>query len=112
MCADIKNIYLGTPLGWYEYMRIPLKLFTEHVIKQYIYAKIIRMYGLPQAVAFSNKLLKERLYPHGYDEVPHTPGLWRKILRPISCILVVDYFGVKYVVKQHAEHLKNKYIIW
>ena len=93
-------------------MRIPLKLFTEHVIKQYIYAKIIRMYGLPQAVAFSNKLLKERLYPHGYDEVPHTPGLWRKILRPISCILVVDYFGVKYVVKQHADHLKNKYIIW
>jgi hypothetical protein len=35
MCVDIKNFYLGTPLDRYEYMRIPLTLFPEHIIEQY-----------------------------------------------------------------------------
>ena len=36
-CAylDIKNFYLGTRMKDYEYMKIFLKIFPEHVIKQY-----------------------------------------------------------------------------
>ena len=30
---DIKNFYLGTPLDEYEYMRMPFKLFPEHIIQ-------------------------------------------------------------------------------
>eukprot|EP00956_Cyclotella_meneghiniana_P031758 scaffold84459_cov26-Cyclotella_meneghiniana.AAC.1 len=63
------------------------------------------MYGLPQAGALANKLLRERLAPAGYYEVAHTPGLWRHVTRPISFTLVVDDFGVKYVGKEHAQHL-------
>ena len=32
---DIKNFYLGTPMKDYEYMKMPLKMFPEHVKKQY-----------------------------------------------------------------------------
>ena len=32
---DIKNFYLGTPMKDYEYMKMPLKMFPEHVRKQY-----------------------------------------------------------------------------
>ena len=39
--------------------------------------------------------------------MPHTPGLWKHVSRPISFTLVVDDFGVKYVGKQHAIHLTN-----
>ena len=35
MCIDIKNFYLGTPLDRFEYMRIPLSMFPEHIIHQY-----------------------------------------------------------------------------
>jgi hypothetical protein len=35
----------------------------------------------------------------------HTHGLWTHDTRPISFSLVVDDFGVKYVGREHAEHL-------
>jgi hypothetical protein len=71
MCVDIKNLYLGTPLDRYEYMRIPLTLFHEHIIEQYnlrakakngyIYVEIRKaIYGLPQAGMLANILLKAR----------------------------------------------------
>ena len=63
------------------------------------------MYGLPQAGILANKLLKKRLAKQGYYELPHTPGLWKHISRPIAFSLVVDDFGVKYVGEQHARHL-------
>ena len=118
MCIDIKKFYLGTPLERYEYMAIPLHLFPQHTIDQYnlrthakdgkVYVKIRKaIYGLPQAGILANKLLRERLCPHGYYEVPHTPGLWKHIARPISFTLVVDDFGIKYVGREHVEHLLN-----
>ena len=71
------------------------------------------MYGLPQVGILANKLIKKKLKPHGYYEVDHTPGLYKHIWRPIAFTLVVDDFGVKYVGKEHAEHLfgvlKNEY---
>ena len=33
--ADIKNMYLETPLDRFEYMRIPLKLFPDGIIQHY-----------------------------------------------------------------------------
>jgi hypothetical protein len=31
--------------------------------------------------------------------------LWRNVTRPVLFSLVVDDFGIKYVGKQHAQHL-------
>jgi hypothetical protein len=33
--ADIKNMYLETPLDWYEYMRMPLNLFPHNIVDHY-----------------------------------------------------------------------------
>ncbi|KAL7477253.1 hypothetical protein ACHAW6_003069 [Cyclotella cf. meneghiniana] len=65
------------------------------------------MYGLPQADILANKLFKQCLAKQGYYEVAHTPGLWKRISRPISFTLVVDNFGIKYIGKEHADHLLN-----
>ena len=35
MGLDIKNFYLGTPLDRYEYMKVPLHIFPQHIIDQY-----------------------------------------------------------------------------
>ena len=45
------------------------------------------------------------LAKHGYQPCRLTPGLWKHSHRPISFTLVVDDFGVKYVGKQHLDHL-------
>jgi hypothetical protein len=116
MGMDIKNFYLGTPLDRFEYMKLPLHLFPQHVIDQYdlklhekggfVYVEIRKaIYGLPQAGILANKQLRERLAPFGYYEVAHTPGLWRHVTRPVQFTLVVDDFGVKYVGENHAKHL-------
>ena len=60
------------------------------------------IHGLPQGGVMANKLLRKRLTSEGFYEVPHTPGLWKHISRPIQFSLVVDDFGVKYVGKKHA----------
>ena len=115
-CADVKNFYLETPLDRYEYMIMPIKLIPQEIIDQYdlmpkvknghVYMEIRKgMYGLPQSGILSNKLLKERLSEHGYYELPHTPGLFTHKTRPVWFTLVVDDFGIKYIGKQHAEHL-------
>jgi hypothetical protein len=116
MGLDIGSFYLETPLARYEYMKFPIALFPEHIIEQYdlkqhvqkgfIYVEIRKaIYGLPQAGILANQLLRKRLAPAGYYEVAHTPGLWRHVSRPIQFSLVVDDFGVKYVGKEHADHL-------
>ena len=60
---------------------------------------------MPHAGRLTNEYLKKKLSPAGYYEVPHTPGLWKHIYRPVAFILVVDDFGIKYVGKEHANHL-------
>jgi hypothetical protein len=65
------------------------------------------MYGLKQAGILANQLLQTRLAPFGYYPSRHTPGLWLHKTRSISFTLIVDDFTVKYVGKQHAEHLRN-----
>ena len=63
------------------------------------------MYGLPTVGILANKLLKSRLAKEGYFELSYAPGLWKHVSRPISFTLVVDDFGIKYVGKEHADHL-------
>jgi hypothetical protein len=80
--ANIKNMHLDMPLDWYEYMKMPLSLFPQDIIKNYglldkalngyVYMEICKgMYGLPQAGILANKLLKKCLAKHRYFEQPH-----------------------------------------
>jgi hypothetical protein len=60
-------------------------------------------------------LLQHNLAKDVYRPTQHTHGLWKQDTCPISFSLVVDDFGVKYVGREHAEHLmecikKNYYI--
>jgi len=116
MGIDLKNFYLNTPMECYKYMRLPIDSIPEEIILQYhllplvhkgfVYMEIRQgMYGLPQAGILANQLLAKRLALHGYTPTVHTPGLWAHKTRPILFSLVVDNFGVKYVGKQHADHL-------
>jgi hypothetical protein len=118
MMMDIKNYYLGNPLPRFEYMKLLISRFPEEIIQKYslndlavdgwIYIEIRKgMYGLKQAGLMANQLLQTRLAPFGYYPARHTPGLWLHKTRPISFMLVVDDLAVKYVDKQHAEHLRN-----
>lgn len=118
VCADIKSFYLETPLDRHEYMRMPIDLIPDDFAAAYdlkakakggyVYMEIQKgMYGLPQAGILANKLLKERLGKFGYYELPHTPGLWTHTSRPITFTLVVDDFGIKYVGREHLDHLLN-----
>jgi hypothetical protein len=65
------------------------------------------MCGLPQAGILAQKLLEERLNKHGYSQSKAVPGLWTHSSRPISFTLVVNDFGIKYVGRQHMQHLLN-----
>jgi hypothetical protein len=118
MMMDIKNYYLGNPLSRFEYMKMLLYRFPEEIIHKYnlnalavdawVCIEIRKgMYGLKQAGLLANQLLQTRLSPFGYYPARHPPGLWLHKTRPISFTLVVDDFAVKYVGKQHTEHLRN-----
>jgi hypothetical protein len=52
-------------------------------------------------------MMQTCLAPFGYYPARFTPGLWLHKTRPIAFSLVVDYFTVNYVGKQHADHLRN-----
>jgi hypothetical protein len=118
MMMDIKNYYLGTPLPRFEYMKMLLSRFPEEIVQTYnlnalavdgwVYIEIRKgMYGLKQVGLLAKQLLQIRLSPFGYYPARPTPGLWLHKTRPISFTLIVDDFAVKYVGKQHAEHLRN-----
>jgi hypothetical protein len=92
--ADIRNMYLKTPLNRYKYMKTPLRLILDNIIEHYglhekaidgyVYMDIKKgMYGLPQAGILANKLLKLHLACHRYFKQPQTPGLCKHISQPI-----------------------------
>lgn len=119
MTMDISNFYLNTPLKRPEYIRMKLSDIPEEIITEYklcdlvepddcVYIIIVLgMYGLPHAGLIANELLEKRLNKHGYQQSKLVPGLWSHKWRPIWFTLVVDDFGVKYVGKEHALHLKS-----
>ncbi len=115
MCLDIKNFYLSAPLNRYKYIKIQTQYNLKKLaLNGFVHLELRRaVWGLPQAGILANKLLRKCLLPHGYFECPNTPGLWKHATRPILFTLVVDDFEVKYVGKEHADHLikciKTKY---
>jgi hypothetical protein len=99
-------------------MKMLLSRFPEEIVNTYnlnalavdgwVYIEIRKgMYGLKQTGLLATKLLQARLAPFGYYPARHTPGLWLHKTRPIAFSLIVDDFAVKYVGKQHADHLRN-----
>jgi hypothetical protein len=116
LVIDINNFYLNTPLARFEYMVINLSSLPQETIKKYhlvelsqdgkVYIEIQKgMYGLPQAGILANELLQRNLAKYGYGLTQHTHGLRNHDTLPISFLLVVDDFGVKYIGREHAEHL-------
>jgi hypothetical protein len=116
LVIDINNFYLNTPFGRFEYMVINLALLPQETIDKYDLIELSQdgkvnieiqkgMYGLPQAGILANELLQRNLAKDGYRPTQHTHGLWTHDTRPISFSLVVDDFGVKYIGREHAEHL-------
>jgi hypothetical protein len=63
------------------------------------------MNGLPQAGILSNKLLTKHVSKHGYYQTPDTPSLWTHSDYPVLFSLLVDNFAVKYIKKEHVDHL-------
>jgi hypothetical protein len=114
---DIKDFYLGTPMGTYAYMRIAIKHVPDTIMKQYnLYDKVYKgylyveirkgMYGLPQAGKIANDRLVAHLLLHGYTQADHTHGLFtHKTRKGLMFSLVVDDFGVQYIRREDAEHL-------
>ena len=117
MTMDIKDFYLNTPMTRFKYIHLGIADMPEDVITQYnfrekatpdgyVYCEIQKgMYGLPHAGIIAQLQLKEQLAKHGYRQSKTMPGLWKHDNHPISFSLVVDNFGVKYVGKEHAQHL-------
>ena len=62
------------------------------------------IYGLPQAGILSQQRLLAHLNKHGYHEDPNTPCLIKHEWRPLTAVLVVDDFGVKYGAREHVDH--------
>ena len=65
------------------------------------------MYGPPQEGRTAHEALVKHLEPYGYHPSIKTPGLCTHKNLPISFTLVIDDFGAKYSVKEHALHLKS-----
>ena len=118
MSLDIEDFYLNTDLPRYEYIRIQLNQLPPEIIEQYslldiavngaVYAEVRKgMYGLPQAGRIANDELVPHLLNNGYFQSRHIPGLFKHKTRPVWFALVVDDFGVKYVGKEHAEHIRD-----
>ena len=68
-CLDVGNFYLETPMERYEYMKMPLSLFTEWIKQQYnleenalnvfVYWEIRKaVYGISQAGMLANLQLR------------------------------------------------------
>jgi hypothetical protein len=72
----------------------------------WVYIEIRKgMYGLKQVGLLANQLLQKRLAPFGYYPARHRSGIWLHKTIPIAFSLIVDDFAVKYVGKQHTNHL-------
>ena len=115
MTMDIKKIYLGTPMDFFQYVRVPQRFIPDEIKNEYnlvlepdgyTYFEIRRgMYGLKEAGIIAYKHLVKNLLPYGYAPMKHTPGVWNHRSRKTTFTLCVDDFGVKYFTKGDAEHL-------
>ena len=81
--------------------------FKAKVHNGYIFAWVTKViYGLPHAEQVVHDALFHNPSPHRYYHSSKTPELWTHDSLPNNIALVVHSFGVKYPVKEHAQHLK------
>ena len=57
------------------------------------------MYGLSQAVILDNKRIIKHLSKYDYVPSKHTTGMLTHSTQPVTFVLTVDGFSVKYVFK-------------
>ena len=87
---------------------IPYQIKVEYKVSAfehagYVYVKINKgLYVLAQLGLLANELLAKRLEKHGFNQTPHTLGLWRHHTNHIQLALLVDDFGIKYKNKQDS----------
>jgi hypothetical protein len=109
--VDLTDFYLGTDLSSPQYIKLFTHLFSHSVLshlnllpfiksppesKPFLLFRIDKtMYGLKEAGKLSQLRLISHLAAHGFFETT-TPCLFRHVSRPITFVLVVDDFGVKY----------------
>ena len=117
MSIDIKTFYLNTPMARYKYISLKIAELPQDFIDEYklhnkttkygyVYLELRKvMYGVPQAGILAQKILEKLLNAKGYQQSGIYPGFWKHDWRPILSSLCVDNFGVKYVDKQHSNHL-------
>ena len=93
---------------------IPKRIIDEYNLSDivtphgWIYMEIRKaLYGLSQSGTLVAKKIAADLKPFGYYKCPTTAGLWKHESRPITFTLVVNEFGVKYLDRADAEHLKE-----
>jgi hypothetical protein len=108
---DLTDFYLESPLATHQFIKIYTNIFSPQVLsrlsllpflqkdkagKPYILFRIEKtMYGLKEAGKLSNLRLVSLLQTFQFHQT-NTPGLFRHSTRPITFVLVVDDFGVKY----------------
>ena len=96
-------------------MKLPIFIIPNEIIQQYylhdilsdgwVYFEILKgIYGLKQTGKNSHDELVEYLAPYGYTPARHTPGYWKHDNTPISFVLCVEYFVIKYINKQDLDH--------
>jgi hypothetical protein len=119
LSLDIKHYLLGTPMAYYQYMRVRPSVIPREVWNDpryniqvnadgYVNLEIpLRMYGLKGAVIIAFNQLVTKLAPAQYKPAPFTPGLWRHHTKRTTFILCVDNFGVKSFSQPDAQHLIN-----
>jgi hypothetical protein len=116
---DIKNFYLGTPMTYYQYIRVRPSVIPQEVwddprynipiaTNGYVYLEIrCGMYCLKEAGVIALNQLVQKLDPSGYEPIPFTPGLWRHRTKRSTFALCVDDFGIKSFSVPNALHLIN-----
>ncbi len=114
---DLKDFYFNTPMDQPEYMRMKISNLQPNFVKAYnlinlatnngtTYIKIQKgMYGLSLAGILAQNLLEKCLNQQSYHQSKVTPGLWKHNWRPLLFTFCVDDFGIKYVGREHANHL-------
>ena len=65
------------------------------------------MYGLPQEGRIAHESLLKHLELYWYHPYRKKIGLCKHNSQPIHFTLIVEDFGVKYLGKEHALHLKS-----
>ena len=117
MRLNIGNFYLGTPMAYFQYIRVHASFIPQEIMDQYdfiikadgyVYFKArIFMYGFKEYGIIAFKQLVQKLAPFGYETMKFTPGLWSHTTRKITFNRCVNNFGVKYFSKDNGIHLVN-----